>query len=102
VQELFADIEIYLRMVWRYRWMALSFAMIVCLIGWGVVAVLPNMYRVKATLQVERSSMLQALLKGITVESDLARETAGLMKQTMLAKPNLEFIAQKSGVEQRC
>ena len=101
MQELFADIEIYLRMVWRYRWMALSFAMIVCLIGWGVVAVLPNMYRVKATLQVERSSMLQALLKGITVESDLARETAGLMKQTMLAKPNLEFIAQKSGLDKR-
>ena len=101
VQELFADIEIYLRMVWRYRWMALSFAMIVCLIGWCVVAVLPNVYRVKATLQVERSSMLQGLLKGITVESDLARETAGLMKQTMLAKPNLEFIAQKSGLDKR-
>lgn len=101
VQELFADIEIYLRMVWRYRWMALSFAMIVCLIGWGVVTVLPNVYQVKATLQVERSSMLQALLKGITVESDLARETAGLMKQTMLARPNLEFIAQKSGLGKR-
>ena len=98
VQELFADIEIYLRMVWRYRWMALSFAMIVSLIGWGVVAVLPNVYRVKATVQVDRSSMLQALLKGIMVESDLARETAGLMKETMLVKPNLEFIAQKSGL----
>jgi polysaccharide chain length determinant protein (PEP-CTERM system associated) len=98
VQELFADIEIYLRMVWRYRWMALSFAMIVCLIGWGVVAVLPNVYRVKATVQVDRSSMLQGLLKGIVVESDVARQTAGLMKQTMLAKPNLELIAQKSGL----
>ena len=98
VQELFADIEIYLRMVWRYRWMALSFAMIVSLIGWGVVAILPNVYRVKATVQVDRSSMLQALLKGIVVESDLARETAGLMKETMLVKPNLEFIAQRSGL----
>jgi polysaccharide chain length determinant protein (PEP-CTERM system associated) len=98
VQELFAEIEIYLRMAWRYRWMALSFAMIVCLIGWGVVAVLPNVYRVKATVQVDRSSMLQALLKGIAVESDVARRTAGLMKQTMLARPNLELIAQKSGL----
>ena len=98
VQELFAEIEIYLRMAWRYRWMALSFAMIVCLIGWGVVAVLPNVYRVKATVQVDRSSMLQALLKGIAVESDVAKRTAGLMKQTMLARPNLEFIAQKSGL----
>jgi len=78
--------------------MALSFAMIVSLIGWGVVAILPNVYRVKATVQVDRSSMLQALRKGIVVESDLARETAGLMKETMLVKPNLEFIAQRSGL----
>jgi len=98
VQELFAEIEIYLRMAWRYRWMALSFAMIVCLIGWGVVAVLPNVYRVKATVQVDQSSMLQPLLKGIAVESDVARRTAGLMKETMLARPNLELIAQKSGL----
>jgi polysaccharide chain length determinant protein (PEP-CTERM system associated) len=99
VQELFTEIEIYLRMVWRYRWMALSFAMIVSLIGWGVVAVLPNVYQVSATVQVERSSMLPALLKGIAVESDLAREMAGLMRQTMLVKPNLELVAHESGLD---
>ncbi len=99
LQELFADVEIYLRMVWRYRWMALAFATIVCLIGWGVVAILPNVYQVSATVQVERSSMLPALLKGIAVESDLASEMAGLMRQTMLVKPNLELIAHESGLD---
>jgi polysaccharide chain length determinant protein (PEP-CTERM system associated) len=99
LQELFADLEIYLRMVWRYRWMALTCATIVCLIGWGVVAVLPNVYQVSATVQVERSSMLPALLKGIAVESDLAREMAGLMRQTMLVKPNLELVAHESGLD---
>lgn len=99
VQEIFADVEIYLRMVWRYRWMALALATIVCLVGWGVVAILPNVYQVSATVQVERSSMLPALLKGIAVESDLAREMAGLMRQTMLVKPNLELIAHDSGLD---
>lgn len=98
-QELFADVEIYLRMAWRYRWMALAVATIVCLIGWSVVAILPNVYQVSATVQVQRSSMLPALLKGIAVESDLAREMAGLMRQTMLVKPNLELVAHESGLD---
>jgi uncharacterized protein involved in exopolysaccharide biosynthesis len=43
--------------------------------------------------------MLQALLKGITAESHLADEMAGLMRQTMLVKPNLEFVAHESGLD---
>jgi protein tyrosine kinase modulator len=99
MNEIFSDVELYIRMAWRYRWMALGLAVTVCLIGWGVVAVLPNVYQVTATVQVERSSMLQALLKGITAESHLADEMAGLMRQTMLVKPNLEFVAHESGLD---
>jgi polysaccharide chain length determinant protein (PEP-CTERM system associated) len=104
VQELFADVKIYLRMVWRYRWMALAFATIVCLIGWGVVAILPNVYQVRATVRVERSSMLPALLKA--AEGDLAekgnpaQEMASLMAETMLVKPNLALVAHEIGLGQ--
>lgn len=105
VQEIFADVEIYLRMVWRYRWMALAFATIVCLIGWGVIAILPNVYQVRATIQVERPSMLPALLKGISAEGDLAHKDdlgqrmASLMTQTTLVKPNLALVVHEIGLD---
>ncbi|MGH8594970.1 MAG: XrtA system polysaccharide chain length determinant [Gammaproteobacteria bacterium] len=99
MNEILSDVELYIRMAWRYRWMALGLAVTVCLIGWGVVAILPNVYQVTATVQIERSSMLQALLKGITAESQLANEMAGLMRQTMLVKSNLEFVAHESGLD---
>lgn len=100
VQEVIADIEIYLRMVWRYRWMALTFATTVCLIGWVVVAILPNVYQVGATVQVERSAMLPALLKGTAAQGDLAQGVASLMTQTMLVKPNLALVAHDVGLDQ--
>ncbi|MFO1417913.1 MAG: hypothetical protein U1E83_04525, partial [Methylotetracoccus sp.] len=88
----------YLRLIYSHRRIAVISAFAVCLIGWAIVAVLPNLYRVKATLQVERSSMLQPLLKGITVESDVASELAGMMRQTMLVPKTLEQIALEAGV----
>lgn len=88
----------YLRLIYSHRRIGVISAFAVCLIGWAIVALLPNLYRVKATLQVERSSMLQPLLKGITVESDVASELAGMMRQTMLVPKTLEQIALEAGV----
>ncbi len=34
----------YLRAAWRRRWLGLGIAWIACLIGWGVVSVVPNQY----------------------------------------------------------
>lgn len=90
----------YVRLVYSHRWTALISAFAVCLVGWTIVAFLPNVYRVRATIQVERSSMLQPLLKGITVESDVASELAGMMRQTMLVPKSLEMIAREVGLGQ--
>lgn len=98
MNDVLAEAKIYLRMLWGHHWLAFICAVIACFIGWAVVAVLPNTYRVNATVQVEGSSLLQTLLKDLAVESDLGKEMATLMRQTMLARPNLELTARESGL----
>lgn len=99
MHETLEELLTYIRMVWSHKWIVLICAFPVCLVGWTAVALLPNTYRVRATVQIERSSMLQPLLKGIAVESDIAKEMAGLMRQTMLVRPTLESIARDVGLD---
>jgi polysaccharide chain length determinant protein (PEP-CTERM system associated) len=89
----------YARLIVSKKRAAMICAFVVCMSGWAVIAFLPNQYQVEATIQVERSSMLQPLLKGITVESDVAAQLAGLMRQTMLVPKNLEQIAHEIGLD---
>ena len=59
----------YLHGIWCYRWMALVIACIVALTGWAVVYTLPNQYTAHAVVNVDTSSMMKPLLKGLAVES---------------------------------
>ena len=99
MNELVEEIYRYLRLVSSRRKLVPISAALVCIIGWAVVAFLPNKFTVRSILQVERSSILQPLLKGITVETDIAIEMAGLMRQMMLVPKNLELIAHDAGLD---
>ena len=60
----------YLRGIWRNRWYAMVCAWLVCLLGWTVVFILPDQYEVSARVIVDTQTILQPLLKGLTVEVD--------------------------------
>ncbi len=98
MRETLEELYRYLKLVECNKRVVPIAAFIVCIVGWVVVALLPNKYQVKATIQVERSSMLEPLLKDIAVKTDIASEMAGLMRQTMLVPKNLEAIAQEAGL----
>jgi len=99
MNEILEEFYRYLRLVRAHRWVIPICAAAACIIGWSVIALLSNKYRVRATVQVERSSMLQPLLKGITVETDIATEMAGLMRQMMLVPKNLELVVHDAGLD---
>jgi polysaccharide chain length determinant protein (PEP-CTERM system associated) len=98
MRETLEELYRYLKLVECNKRVVPIAAFVICVVGWVVVALLPNQYQVKATLQVERSSMLQPLLKDIAVKTDIASEMAGLMRQTMLVPKNLEAIAVDAGL----
>ena len=88
----------YLRGIWRHRWYAMACAWLVCILGWTVVCILPDQYEVSARVIVDTQTILQPLLKGLTVEVDPDTQVA-LVTKTLLSRPNLEQIARLAGLD---
>ncbi len=90
----------YLRGIWRNRWYAMVCAWLVCILGWAVVFILPDQYEVSARVIVDTQTILQPLLKGLTVEVDPNTQVA-LVTKTLLSRPNLEQIARLACLDTR-
>lgn len=70
-------------------------AWITALLGLVWVYALPNQYESKAVIHVDTSSIMQPLLRGLTVESDT---DAGIdiMSRLLLSRKNLEDVARQT------
>lgn len=95
MNELFDLLIFYLNALWKRRWLVLLGAWAVAIPGWLIVAMIPNVYQSSSRVYVDTSSILQPLLKGIAVQSDLSAQVE-LMKQSLLSRPNLEAVARKT------
>lgn len=95
------QVVIFLDQLWRRRWTALAFTWAVCLVGWFVVAMMPNRYISQARFYVDTQSMLNPLLKGISVNSDdrVRDEQVELMQRTLTSRPNLLKVAQMTDLD---
>ncbi|MFT5394368.1 MAG: polysaccharide chain length determinant protein (PEP-CTERM system associated) [Gammaproteobacteria bacterium] len=92
-------ITTYARMVWRFRWIALAGATLICVAGWVYVMLLPNQYAVSAKVYMDTSSMLKPLLRGIAVDNTVQADSARLISRTLLVRPNLEKVARKTDMD---
>ncbi len=89
-----------LRGMWRFRWLAVAAAWVVCLIGWLVVFALPDSYQSRATIYVDTSSALKPLLQSLTVETDVLSRVE-LVTIAMLGRPQLEKVARQTNLHLR-
>src|SRR5699024_1874658 len=87
-----------LRNAWRFRWYGMLVAWGICIVGWLVVYGIPNEYRVKARVRIDTTSVIQPLIKDLTVSPDSGRKV-DLLIHTVLSKPNLETIARDTGLD---
>jgi polysaccharide chain length determinant protein (PEP-CTERM system associated) len=95
VSEIFDLIVFYLNGIWKRRWTVALVAWIVAIPGWLVVASMPSIYLSSSRIYVDTSSVLQPLLRGMAVQTNLQTQVE-LMKQTLLSRPNLESVARKT------
>lgn len=95
MDELFKLFFHYLNALWKRRWIVLLVAWAIAIPGWMFVASMPSVYESSSRIYVDTSSVLQPLLRGIAVQSDLGSQVQ-LMKQTLLSRPNLEEVARKT------
>lgn len=95
MDELFQLFFHYLNALWKRRWVALLVAWVVAVPGWMLVASMPSVYKSSSRVYVDTSSVLQPLLRGIAIQSNLGAQVQ-LMKQTLLSRPNLMEVARKT------
>jgi uncharacterized protein involved in exopolysaccharide biosynthesis len=83
---------------WRHRWPAMAVAWLVCGVGWGWVAAIPDQYEASARLYVDADAVLTPLLKGIAIDSALGSQL-DVLQRTLLSRPNLAHLVSATDLD---
>ncbi|MFO8005751.1 XrtA system polysaccharide chain length determinant [Thioalkalivibrio sp.] len=94
VQELWQHV----RATWRKRWWILPIAWLVCLGGWAYAHNLPDTYQADARVYVNTQSVLDPLLRGMTVRPNTEQRLL-MITRTLFSRDNLEEIARESDLD---
>jgi len=98
MQEIFDDLIGYLKGIWIKRRYIIISTWLICPIGWGVVAMMPDVYESEARVYADTQSILAPLLKGLTVQVNPDIQI-NLMVKTLLSRPNLERISRMTDMD---
>jgi polysaccharide chain length determinant protein (PEP-CTERM system associated) len=89
-----------LRGAWRFRWLAMIAAWVLCVFGWLVVLAIQDEYQATAKVYVDTRSVLGPLLDKLTVRPDVESQLT-LVRQAMLGRPQLERVARETELDLR-
>jgi polysaccharide chain length determinant protein (PEP-CTERM system associated) len=99
MDEIFRQVVITLRGMWRYRWLGLAIAWIVGAVGAVVVSFIPEKYEASARIFVNTASILKPLMVGMTVQpNDDQRIT--MLSRVVISRPNVEKLLQLLKLDQ--
>ncbi len=88
------------RAAWRFRWRALILAWCVMIVGALLVFSLPNKYEASAQVYADTDALTNPLLRGVAMQPDV-RERLQVVTHTLLSRPNLETVADGTGLSLR-
>lgn len=94
---LYDEIRIALFSIWNRRWLALAVAWAFCVLGWLVVAMIPNGYESEARVQVRTQSFLP---DKVGISSNDRRKTVQQLEQTLTSSTNLEQVIRGTDLGQ--
>ena len=98
MRELYEQLLTYVGGIWRYRWFMMLVAWVLCILGWGVIFQLPDTYKATARVHVDTQSVLQPLLRGLTIGTN-ATQRVHLVTRTLLKRPNLEKLTRMTDLD---
>jgi polysaccharide chain length determinant protein (PEP-CTERM system associated) len=84
--------------LWQRRWSVVLVAWAACLVGWPIVASLPDKYVASAVVYVDTDTLLRPLMEGLAIQPDPDRGI-DVVRETLLSRPNLEELASRTGLE---
>lgn len=82
-----------LHSVWHRRWLALAVAWAVCLVGWLVVAIIPNSYESRARIFVQLDD---ALAEQVGIQIADRKRDIERIRQTLTSARNLEKVIRST------
>ncbi|MEQ9642005.1 MAG: GNVR domain-containing protein [Alphaproteobacteria bacterium] len=91
-------ISVWLRGLWRRRWLGIAMAWLVCLGGWFAVAAMPDKYDASTRIYVDTETLLTPLLKGIAVNPNI-RDQVRVINQTLLSGPNVAQVIRMADLD---
>lgn len=100
MQPLIIQILDEVRGTWRFRWIALAAAWAFCLVGWGYVFSLPDVYEASARVYVDSQTALGPLLRNLALDPNVESELS-IVQKAMLSRPQLETVARKTDLDLR-
>jgi polysaccharide biosynthesis transport protein len=83
---LYDELRLAIHSIWNRRWLALGIAWAICLLGWLVVAMIPNSYESKARVMIRTQGLLNEKV-GITAGEQ--RKVVERLGQTLNSSDNL-------------
>lgn len=89
---------VYVRQFWRYKWLSIGVAWLVCVIGWPVVSLIPPKYESSARVYISADQYLTPLLRGLATDIDPRRQV-DYLQRTLLSRPNLEQVIHLSNLD---
>lgn len=98
MDKLHTTIFIYVRAIWRRKWIAAAVCWAVCAIGWTAVSIIPNQYASEARVYVNVDSLLRPLLRGLAVDTNPLQQL-DYMQRTLLSRPNLEQVVHLADLD---
>jgi len=94
---LYDEFKIALHSVWIRRWLALAVAWGLCLLGWLVVALIPNSYESQARISVEMQSILS---DKVGVDARERKKNMERVQETLASTINLEKVVRGTALNQ--
>ncbi|MBA4260373.1 MAG: hypothetical protein C0446_14515, partial [Chitinophaga sp.] len=91
MHEQLSAIFYYVKGTLKYKWTLLVVASLLSISGWVFVLTMPDKYASEARVHVETRTMLQPLLRGMAIQSDI-RGLLRVMQLLMFTKSNVEQI----------
>ncbi len=94
---LYDEFKIAVHSVWNRRWLALGVAWGLCLLGWLVVALIPNSYESTARISVEMQSILS---DKVGVDARERKKNMERVQETLASTINLEKIVRGTALNE--
>jgi polysaccharide chain length determinant protein (PEP-CTERM system associated) len=100
MRELLQLIRTEVRGTWRFRWVAMLVAWVICISGWLYVYTLPNIYEARAQVFVDADSRLAEVMGEVGVAPGVGAAVF-VVRQAMMGRPQLEAVAEQTGLAAR-